>query len=164
MHDESVLRAEVLGGPMEAGAHRGRGGQLYLDRRVRRAGAHEEEVYLVTAGRAVVVRPEIRIRRPDDAFDCEALEAGTHSWVPGQVVVCLDFEQGVEQAAVTDKDLGRLRESLACVAVPRSKPADQSKVDQQVHVPVHGGTAHAEAGSQSAGVEQPAAGVCEHRP
>ena len=85
--------------------------------------------------------------------------------VPKQVIKTLYVEQGMQQPAVPDIDLGRLDQALAEIGVERLKPPQHHRIDKQVEIAANGRVGHAAQCLADLGrVEQLAVEVSAHAP
>ena len=162
---KAPLRFDVAAGVVEAAARTGGQAELDLDGPgLAPARQLEHQVDLGAGLGAKEARRRTGGHRGQQVLDHEPFPAGAGHGMAGEGVVVFDAEQGVDQTAVPDVDLGRLDQPLADVGVEGPQPPHQQQVDQQIDVPRHRRTAHPQAGGQPGGVQEPALAVGEHRP
>ena len=98
-----------------------------------------------------------------DLFDDKAFPGGPHYRVALQVPRSSQTQQSVDQATVTQVDLGRLHQPFADVRLVRLQAAHQQGVHQMVDITRHGGVGHAaQRLPQLRGVQQLPLQVREH--
>lgn len=92
------------------------------------AGDFEQQVDLRASGSAVKERDGTLGGGSDEILDDEAFPGLADDGVSEDIGVCFEAEEGMEEAAVPDVDLGRFDEAFAEICMEGVEAADEQEV------------------------------------
>ena len=162
VHHEEMLQLEIIQCHSHGARRAGSVGELAFEP-ITPAAARDEQVELGTAVR----RPEVDragFERPRKLLDREALEGSTDLRMTSHLCAGLQCEEGVQEPAVPEVNLGGLDLTFPDVCEPGRKRPHHESADQNVEIPPRRAFVRSESAGELGRVPHLAVVMGQHRP